>query len=39
MKKIYIFLLGLICSFSVFSAESKYHFMLTGASFAVPENG
>lgn len=39
MKKIYIFLLGLICSFSAFSAEPKYHFMLTGASFAVPENG
>lgn len=39
MKKIYIILLGLICSFSVFSAEPKYHFMLTGASFAVSENG
>jgi hypothetical protein len=39
MKKIFIILLGLICSFSVFSAEPKYHFMLTGASFAVPENG
>lgn len=39
MKKIHIILLGLICNFSAFSAEPEYHFMLTGASFAVPENG
>jgi hypothetical protein len=39
MKKTFIFLLCLLCSFSSYPAAPKYHFLLTGASFAVPENG
>ena len=39
MKKIISFLLGILCSFVSHSTDPKYHFMLTGASFAIPENG
>jgi len=39
MKKTILFLLGVVCSFASYSTEPKYHFMLSGASFAVAENG
>jgi len=39
MKKTILFLLGLFCCFTSYSTEPNYHFMLTGASFAVAENG
>ncbi|HEY6914472.1 MAG TPA: DUF5040 domain-containing protein [Paludibacter sp.] len=39
MKKTFILLLGILCSVLSYPAAPKYHFMLTGASFAVPENG
>lgn len=39
MKKIILFTLGIFCSFASFSVDYKFHFMLTGASFAIAENG
>jgi len=39
MKKALFFLLGLLCSLASYSTDPKFHFLLTGASFAVPENG
>ncbi|MFT3751701.1 MAG: DUF5040 domain-containing protein [Paludibacter sp.] len=39
MKKINLLLLGFLCCLATFATSPKYHFMLTGASFGVPENG
>jgi len=39
VKKTILFLLGILCSFASYSAVPKFHFMLTGASFAIAENG
>lgn len=39
MKKTILFLLGIMFSITSYSTNYKYHFMLTGASFGVPQNG
>lgn len=39
MKKIISVIMGLILLSGSYATDYKYHFMLTGASFAVPENG
>lgn len=39
MNKTLLILLSLLYSLTGFSAEPKYHFMITGASFAVTQNG